>query len=150
MKKEQNIPTFNVPIVNKNILNPEHFNHLYSKKDLTLSQKAADAVTKFTGSWMFIFIFAIFLIAWVFVNVYLLSQAGNKSFDPYPFIFLNLILAVITAVQAPVILMSQNREAEREKIRAHYDYAVNIKAEKEIRDIQKSIEDIKQIINKKK
>lgn len=147
MKKK--VDLFNVNKVNPQILNKEHFDKLFSKKHLTLGQKAADAVTKFTGSWTFIIGFFAIFILWVISNTYLLLKWNAPTFDPYPFILLNLVLSSIAAIQAPIILMSQNREAERDRIRAHYDYAVNKKAEKEIRDLQKDIEYIKQKLGAK-
>jgi len=118
-------------------------NNLLSKKGLTPGQKAADFLTKWVGSWTFISLFAIFLILWICVNVYFLSSANKPSFDPYPFILLNLVLACLTAFQAPIILMSQNRESERDRVRTEYDYAVDRKAEKEIREVKDSLEKIK-------
>jgi uncharacterized membrane protein len=146
MKKEKEYVSrsFDTKTINKNILAPEHFHRLFSKKELTFSQKAADAMTKFVGSWTFILVFIFFLIIWIAFNLYfIIKWELGSAFDPYPFVFLNLILAMITSIQAPIILMSQNREAERERIRAEYDYAINRKAEKEVREIQSDIKDIK-------
>jgi len=109
---------------------------------LTLSQKASDFITNLIGSWWFIILVIIFIIFWVLINVY----AWINSWDPYPFIILNLCLSCIAALQAPVILMSQNRQAENDRIRAEYDYQVNIKAEKEIQDMQRDLEQIKTMI----
>ena len=143
MRKETREYLTNLDKVNKNILAPEHFHSLFSKKHLTHGQKAADVLTRFAGSWTFILIFAAVLILWVFGNAYFLIKFYNGAFDPYPFILLNLFLSCLAALQAPIILMSQNRENERDRIHMHYDYAVNRKAEKEIRDIQRDIADIK-------
>ena len=104
----------------------------------TLGQKAADGLTKIAGSWGFISGFIIFLIVWMMTNVY----AWINQWDPYPFILLNLVLSTIAAIQAPIILMSQNREEQRDRIRAEYDYKVNVKAEKEIEQIQKQLDRI--------
>ena len=96
--------------------------------DLTFGQRMADRVAIFGGSWTFILIFGGVLITWVSVNVVLATQA----FDPYPFIFLNLILSMLAAVQAPIIMMSQNRQGVKDRIAAAHDYEVNLKAEIEI------------------
>ncbi len=103
------------------------------RKKLTIGQKAADKLTSFAGSWTFIILFFIFLFIWMLVNVLMVI---NK-WDPYPFILLNLILSCLAAIQAPIILMSQNRQAQRDRVRAEYDYQVNKKAEKEIQEIKK-------------
>ena len=100
----------------------------------TLGQKAADWITKWAGSWTFIISFIIFLVIWICLNTTWIIF--GKSWDRYPFILLNLALSCLAAIQAPVILMSQNRENQRDRIRAQYDYAVNRKAEKEIREIK--------------
>jgi uncharacterized membrane protein len=103
----------------------------------TKGQKAADALTHWAGSWAFIIFFGIFLCIWMIINGYFLIQYElGKPWDPYPFILLNLVLSCLAAVQAPIILMSQNRQMEKDRIKAEYDYAVNIKAEREIREIQ--------------
>mgnify|MGYP001615036664 FL=1 len=112
------------------------------KHHLTLGQRAADKLALRVGSWIFIFIFIFFIAAWIILNVYILVNQ-NKVFDQYPFIFLNLVIAFLTAIQVPIILMSQNRAEERDRIRAEYDYAVNRKAEKEIRAIQEDLKIIK-------
>ena len=149
MQKETREYVINIDKVHKNILNPEHFHSLFSKKNLTMGQKAADILTKFAGSWTFIIIFGLILILWVITNGYFLIKWYQGAFDPYPFILLNLFLSCLAAIQAPIILMSQNREGERDRIRMHYDYAVNRKAEKEIRELQKDISDIKRKMNVK-
>lgn len=91
----------------------------------------ADKVASFGGSWAFIILFAVVLAAWITVNLWVVSL----RFDPYPFIFLNLILSCIAAVQAPIIMMSQNRQEARDRLRAQHDYRVNLKAELEIREL---------------
>jgi uncharacterized membrane protein len=106
----------------------------------TLGQKTADFVTKAVGSWAFIITFFTFLLFWVGVNTFWILF--ENSLDPYPFIFLNLILSCVAAVQAPIILMSQNREAQRDRIRSEYDYEVNKKAEREIEEIKKQLDRI--------
>src|SRR3989344_3047828 len=108
----------------------------YKIPKLSLGQKMADKLTKFAGSWMFIFLFLIILITWIFINSFWLIY---KLWDPFPFILLNLILSTLAAIQAPIILMSQNRAAERYRIKVERDYYVNRKAEREIKEISKSI-----------
>ena len=100
-------------------------------KNATLGQRAADAVATFGGSWVFLIIFAAIMLVWVVLNSLLLVRY-QKTFDPYPYILLNLFLSMLAAVQAPIILMSQNRHAERDRINAEHDYEVNLKAELEI------------------
>ena len=119
--------------------------HPIFKTRLSFGQKAADKITSFCGSWSFISITFIIIIIWVIINVY----AFVYRWDPYPFILLNLILSCLAAIQAPIILMSQNRQAERDRINARYDYLVNVKAEHEIQDIQKDLEEIKRLIKKR-
>ena len=97
----------------------------------TFGQRAADAVAKFGGSWTFIILFGIVLVCWVILNSVILANY-NKAFDPYPYILLNLFLSMLASIQAPIILMSQNRQAELDRINAEHDYEVNLKAELEI------------------
>jgi uncharacterized membrane protein len=97
----------------------------------TVGQRAADAVARFGGSWAFIGLFAGTLIAWVGLNSYVLVRYQDV-FDPYPYILLNLFLSMLAAIQAPIILMSQNRQAQKDRISAEHDYEVNLKAELEI------------------
>ena len=97
----------------------------------TFGQKAADAIAKFAGSWAFIFSFTGVLILWMVVNALLASNA----FDPYPFILLNLVLSCVAAIQAPLIMMSQNRQEEKDRRRAENDYKVNLKTEIMIEDL---------------
>jgi uncharacterized membrane protein len=104
------------------------------KPKITFGQKAADKLTSWAGSWTFIIIFVVFLIAWMLVNTSFLIF--GKPWDSKPFIMLNLILSCLAALQAPIILMSQNREAQRDRLKAEYDYRINKKAEKEIREIR--------------
>ena len=120
-----------------------------AKKRLTLGQRTADALTSFGGSWKFIISFLTLILIWMYLNTIILLNLYDKSLDPYPFILLNLILSLLAAIQAPIILMSQNRASERDRVRAEYDYSVNRKAEKEIRDIQKDLEIIKKALNVK-
>ncbi|MFD0912958.1 DUF1003 domain-containing protein [Methylophilus luteus] len=97
----------------------------------TLGQRAADAMARFGGSWTFIFIFLLILVSWVVLNSVILLRHGS-AFDPYPYILLNLFLSMLASIQAPIILMSQNREAEIDRGQAEHDYEVNLKAELEI------------------
>jgi uncharacterized membrane protein len=97
----------------------------------TAGQRAADAVAKFGGSWTFIMLFGLVLVCWVILNSFILANY-SKAFDPYPYILLNLFLSMLASIQAPIILMSQNRQAELDRINAEHDYEVNLKAELEI------------------
>lgn len=106
---------------------------------ITFGQRAADAVAKFGGSWAFIVVFAIVLISWVVLNSYILINY-SKAFDPYPYILLNLFLSMLASIQAPIILMSQNRQAEIDRINADHDYEVNLKAELEIMLLHEKID----------
>ncbi|MBO9618589.1 MAG: DUF1003 domain-containing protein [Niabella sp.] len=108
-------------------------------KKLTLGQRLADKVSGFGGSWTFIIIFLIFLILWIVVNIYWLR---NKGFDPYPFILLNLLLSCIAALQAPVIMMSQNRQEEKDRARSKMDYMVNLKSELEVRILHEKLDQV--------
>jgi len=99
--------------------------------EMSLGQRAADAVASFGGSWAFIGIFAAVLVAWVVLNSVLLLR-WHADFDPYPYILLNLFLSMLASIQAPVILMSQNRQAQKDRSNAEHDYEVNLKAELEI------------------
>lgn len=105
------------------------------KDKYTLGQGAADTIAKFAGSWAFIFSFTGILIVWMVVNVLLAS----KAFDPYPFILLNLVLSCVAAIQAPLIMMSQNRQEEKDRRRAENDYKVNLKTEIMIEDLYDKI-----------
>jgi uncharacterized membrane protein len=111
---------------------------------LTFGGKAADAMTNFMGSWPFIIMFAGFLMLWVLVNM----VAWKLRWDPYPFILLNLFLSCLATFQAPIIMMSQNRQSDRDRITAKYDYAVNRKAEREIQELKKSIDSLKRMVRK--
>jgi len=107
------------------------------EQEITFGQKLADKVAEFGGSWGFIIFFMSFLVAWILLNVFWLS---NHGFDPYPFILLNLILSCIAAIQAPVIMMSQNRQEEKDRERAKKDYKINLKSELEIRELHEKID----------
>lgn len=99
--------------------------------DASFGERLADRVARFGGSWTFIVIFVVGLAGWIGVNLVMFSRFGT-TFDAYPFIFLNLILSMVAALQAPVILMSQNRQANRDRVSAGLDYEVNLKSELEI------------------
>lgn len=105
--------------------------------DRTVGQKVADKVAAFGGSWKFIILFGVFILLWILANIYILL---NKGFDPYPFILLNLILSCLAALQAPVIMMSQNRQEEKDRERAKKDYMINLKSELEIRMLHEKLD----------
>ena len=108
-----------------------------TSNDFNFGQQLADKVATFGGSWKFIIIFAFIIFFWISANIILLA---NKGFDPYPFILLNLILSCLAALQAPVIMLSQNRPEEKDRERAKQDYMVNLKAELEIRTLHEKID----------
>ncbi|RDI52485.1 DUF1003 domain-containing protein [Flavobacterium glaciei] len=103
----------------------------------TVGQTVADNVAAFGGSWKFIIFFGVFILLWILANIYILL---NKGFDPYPFILLNLILSCLAALQAPVIMMSQNRQEEKDRERAKKDYMINLKSELEIRMLHEKLD----------
>jgi uncharacterized membrane protein len=110
----------------------------------TFGETAADAVARFGGSWTFIGLFALVLLAWVGLNSYLLLlRDGHKPFDPYPYILLNLFLSMLASIQAPVILMSQNRQGEKDRLTSQNDYEVNLKAELEIMALHEKMDAFK-------
>ncbi len=121
-------------------------NHPATKPQLTFAQKTADKVSGFVGSWSFIIYMTVLLIIWILINSLMIIY----KWDVYPFILLNLILSCLAAYQAPLILMSQNRAAERDRAMAKYDYQVNRKAEREIQSILKGIESINKKLGQKK
>ena len=106
------------------------------EKELTLGQRVADRVASFGGSWTFIGLFLLFLIGWMAFN----TEVG-RPFDPYPFILLNLILSLIAAMQAPVIMMSQNRQAAKDRLDAKLDYEVNLRAEVDIHRLHAKLDE---------
>lgn len=108
---------------------------------LTFGQRIADRVAAFGGSWTFIFIFLALLVAWMIFNTFVLAA---RAYDPYPYILLNLILSCIAALQAPVIMMSQNRMAAKDREQATHDYEVNIKAELEILQLQEKLTQLRE------
>lgn len=108
-----------------------------------LGDRIADRVAAFGGSWGFIGLFGLILLAWIGVNTALVNSAG-EAFDPYPFIFLNLILSMLAAIQAPVIMMSQNRQSAKDRTAAANDYEVNLKAELEIMRLHEKLDELRQ------
>jgi uncharacterized membrane protein len=114
-------------------------NLAYAEKT-TVGQRLADTIALVGGSWGFIISFLAFLLAWALLNAWLL---GRNSFDPYPFIFLNLILSMLAAVQAPIIMMSQNRQAARDRLDAAHDYEINLKAEIEIMALHEKLDELR-------
>lgn len=108
----------------------------------SFGERLADRVAQLGGSWGFIILFTSMLVGWVVLNTVLLANAGG-GFDPYPYIFLNLILSMVAALQAPVILMSQNRQAARDRLAASLDYEINLKAEVEIMSLHEKLDHIR-------
>lgn len=113
---------------------------------LTLGQKIADRVAAFGGSWTFIITFFSFIIIWMSINIWFITA---KPFDPYPFILLNLILSCLAAIQAPIIMMSQNRQEQKDRQRGEHDYKINLKAELEIKLLSEKIDHLIVHQNKK-
>jgi len=121
------------------VMNAINNNAILSEKlegELSIGEKLADRIALFGGSWTFIISFLALLFSWIGINLYLLT----RPFDPYPFILLNLILSSIAALQAPVIMMSQNRQEQKDRLRSKHDYQVNLKAELEIRMLHEKID----------
>jgi uncharacterized membrane protein len=117
-------------LITHNLLNPPD-------EILTRGQKISDKVARFGGSWKFIILFGIILTLWILVNVLIVDK---YKFDPYPFILMNLILSCIAALQAPVIMMSQNRQEEKDRMRSENDYLINLKAEMQIRSLNQKVD----------
>jgi uncharacterized membrane protein len=133
IKKLQNIVKQTIKdenLIIDNLLNPP-------KEVLTRGQKISDKVARFGGSWSFIISFFIILVIWILFNS---IAPFRKEFDPYPFILMNLILSCIAALQAPIIMMSQNRQEEKDRKRSENDYLINLKAELEIRSLNQKID----------
>lgn len=108
----------------------------FEDKHPPLTSRMADRIAAFGGSWYFIVSFILIMLVWIVANVYFLS----RPFDPYPFILLNLVLSTVAALQAPLIMMSQNRKEEKDRQRAINDYMVNLKAEIEVRNLQQKLD----------
>jgi len=115
-------------LISQNLLTPE-------REMLRRGQRVADQVATFGGSWTFIISFGVVLLCWIIMNIVL----ATKAFDPYPFILLNLVLSCLAAIQAPIIMMSQNRQEEKDRKRAENDYLVNLKAEIEVRNLHQKM-----------
>lgn len=110
-----------------------------SDQQKSVGDRWADKVAKFGGSWTFIIFFKVMLIAWIVLNSWVMLQ---QPFDPYPYIFLNLVLSCIAALQAPIIMMSQNRQEAKDRIRAEKDYRINLKAEREIQELKDLLKEL--------
>jgi uncharacterized membrane protein len=110
---------------------------------LTFGQRLADRVAAFGGSWTFILLFGAILLAWVALNSWVLARRG-EAFDPYPYILLNLVLSMLAALQAPIIMMSQNRQAAKDRLDAAHDYEVNLKAELEIHALHEKLDHLRE------
>jgi len=111
--------------------------HPVARAKLTFAQKAADKLTIIVGSWGFIVFLITLILSWILINGYfLIEYLEGQAFDPYPFILLNLFLSTLAAIQAPIILMSNNRQAHKNELRAEYDYNVDKRAEREIESIK--------------
>lgn len=110
---------------------------------LTFGQRLADNVAKFGGSWTFITIFGVSLLIWVILNSVVLVRY-KEAFDPYPYILLNLFLSMLASIQAPIIMMSQNRQATKDRLDAAHDYEVNLKAEMEIENLHQKLDELRE------
>ena len=126
--------------VAKRVAISQNVNERFREK-LTFGQWLADRVAAFGGSWSFIILFFVVLMLWVVLNTVWLS--ASEVFDPYPFVFLNLVLSMLAAIQAPVIMMSQNRQAQKDRLAATYDFFVNLKAEVEIMNLHEKLDDVR-------
>lgn len=113
----------------------------------TLGQRLADRIAEFGGSWTFILSFLGFIVVWMVIN---LIQLLSAPFDPYPFILLNLVLSCLAALQAPVIMMSQNRQEAKDRLRSEHDYHINLKAEREVREIHEKLDYLIGLIEQRK
>lgn len=116
------------------------------EEKLSLGQRMADHIASFGGSWKFIILFFVFLGAWMFINVWVLT---TRPFDPFPFILLNLMLSCLASIQGPIIMMSQNRQAEKDRQRSEHDYKINLKAELEIKLLHEKMDHLMAHQNKK-
>jgi uncharacterized membrane protein len=123
-----------------------NLNLLRAQEARTVGQRMSDGITRAAGSWRFIIIFLVTLVIWMGVNV----LAGIKHWDPYPFILLNLVLSCVAAIQAPVILMSQNREDSRDRLRAEADYRVDLKVEILLEHLTEEVESLKAALEKER
>lgn len=134
-----NLSSLETEVINKIRNNDFISNNLENDYNdrLTTGQRIADKVASFGGSWKFIILFSAFIILWIILNI---TALFFKSFDPFPFILLNLLLSCLAALQAPVIMMSQNRQEDKDRTRAKEDYKVNLKSEMEIRILQEKLD----------
>jgi len=119
--------------------------HPIFKQKKTLGQRSSDILTTFVGSWTFIISLLVLMGVWMVLN----AMAWFFAWDPYPFILLNFVLSTLAAIQAPIILMSQNRQGERDRLQAKYDYNVDKKSEREIQNIQRDLDSIKKLLKEK-
>lgn len=131
-------------VLENQVLDAMHHNKLLSEnvepeieERLTAGQRIADKIADFGGSWTFIIFFFAFILVWMGINLWFLSR---DAFDPYPFILLNLILSCLAAIQAPIIMMSQNRKEQKDRQRSEYDYKINLKAELEIKLLHEKLD----------
>jgi uncharacterized membrane protein len=113
------------------------------EETLTFGQRLADQVASFGGSWTFIMLFGSILLSWIILNSLVLARL-NSAFDPYPYILLNLFLSMLASIQAPIIMMSQKRQAAKDRLDAAHDYEVNLKAELEIADLHKKVDALRE------
>ncbi len=114
----------------------------------TFGERLADRVAEVGGSWRFVIAFGVFLMVWAALNLVILH--GQNRFDPYPFIFLNLILSMLAAIQAPIIMMAQNRLSDKDRVSARLDYEVNVKAESEVAWLHRRLDRIETLLEAKK
>lgn len=142
-----------IAVIDMDVMNAIRDNSILSENvqdeaegKLTLGQRVADHIATFGGSWTFIISFFSFLFLWIAVNILMLTA---KAFDPYPFILLNLILSCLAAIQAPIIMMSQNRQEQKDRQRAEHDYKINLKAELEIKLLSEKMDHLLVHQNKK-
>lgn len=112
-------------------------------QQLSFGDRLADRVAAIGGSWAFIIGFAIVILGWTGLNTFVLTRWGSGGFDPYPYVFLNLVLSMVAALQAPVIMMSQNRQADKDRLAAQHDYEVNLKSEIEIMALHDKVEQLR-------
>lgn len=127
-------------IFKKQVIESIQNNQLITEQEInnyTFGERLSDKIAEFGGSWSFIISFIIFMFLWISINVFIFI---NKGFDPYPFILLNLILSCLAALQAPIIMMSQNRKEQIDRKRAENDYKINLKAELEIKNLHEKID----------
>ena len=142
-----------IAVIDRNVMEAIKNNSILSENiqdeieaSLTFGQKLADSVAAFGGSWTFIITFFSFILFWIIINIWFLA---TQPFDPFPFILLNLILSCLAAIQAPIIMMSQNRQEQKDRQRSEHDYKINLKAELEIKLLSEKIDHLLAHQNKK-